>query len=68
MTPHITIAHKQRGGHISQSEAAAMAGLIEEIMPDEFQLFDPVIHFRPRPDFDATQKIHVRPPRGMSPQ
>jgi hypothetical protein len=65
MTPHITIAQKQKGGSISQSEAASMQGLLEEIIPERLQLFDPVLYYRPTPDRDSTQSITFRPTRGM---
>ncbi|TXG75999.1 hypothetical protein E6P97_04440 [Patescibacteria group bacterium] len=43
-TPHLSVATKTRGGPISNSERADVAGQIASFMPAELKFYDPVIH------------------------
>jgi hypothetical protein len=73
--PHITIAEKQRGGSISQSEMMAIEGIVKEVMPEEMtvELFDPVTFVRldrRRTDTESGALQHfelfARGPRALS--
>jgi hypothetical protein len=64
-TPHLTVAEKQRGGSISESELAALSAIVNESMPDsgEFELFDPVIYTKLGVGSVSLDKLLVRPAR-----
>lgn len=64
-TPHITIAQKQRGGSISQSELSGIAGIVLECLPEsgEFELFDPIIFTQFGPKSSDRETLLVRPCR-----
>lgn len=68
-TPHITIAQKQRGGSISESEASGLAGAIAAVLPDpeEFELFDPVINWKHGPGNHQVKTELIRSSRGIGP-
>lgn len=63
-TPHITIAIKEKGGSISDSELSAVAGIIDEVKPPELELFDPVTHLLLESGVKNMQTLFARRPTG----
>lgn len=62
-TPHITVAQKMKGGPISHGEMQSMAAVVDEIMPDTLELFDPVLHMRLYPGQVVPIDVSARSPR-----
>lgn len=62
-TPHISFARKEKGGPLSDSEIQSQSTTIDEIMPETFELFDPVIYLRLSPYQKSPIEISARSPR-----
>lgn len=65
-TPHITVAQKQKGGSISQSEIQGMSAIVEQAMEDvgleAFSLLDPVVRAKTASNEEPV-KFLARSPR-----
>jgi hypothetical protein len=60
-TPHFSFARKYGGG-ISPAEERALAGPLEDMLPEMIPVFDPVIHLTLTPDQEAPITIFPRSP------